>query len=56
MHSMSDTRAVVFHNNNYAIGTEKLPFTKITTRSPSAMLHDASHAIKLYSFGSSVSE
>ena len=53
-HSMSDTRAVVFLNS-YATGTEKLQFTKMTTRSPAVIsgmghpslsfaLHDASHA------------
>ena len=32
-HSMSDTRAVVFHNS-YATGTDKLRIAKMTTRSP----------------------
>ena len=35
-HSMSDTRAVVFHNS-YATGTEKIQITKMTTRSPAAI-------------------
>ena len=64
-HSMSDTRAVVFHNS-YATETDKLRITKMITRSRqcchirqsthteslSFAMHDDGHTINKYSFGS----